>query len=205
MRAGKAYISSLGTTGLLIASSLLLLMVVGAFVAFDSWPGQAAADPEVVSIAAEPPNRDGAAILPDRATLAAARAVATRGVPRASAVASAAGSLRPAATRAGAVQVVSDSDSLELVAPAPVVSELPAPEAAPAPGTRTAPAPPVTAPPADTRPAPHLPVPVPVLELAPGDPAPEYDGRLPDVTAPLGGAVEGTGGRAYERVASVTR
>lgn len=54
MRAGKAYISSLGTTGLLIASSVLLLLVVGAFVAFDGWPTQAAAVPEDVAIGAAP-------------------------------------------------------------------------------------------------------------------------------------------------------
>jgi uncharacterized membrane protein len=33
VNAGKAYISSLGTTGLLIASSVLLLVVVGAIFA----------------------------------------------------------------------------------------------------------------------------------------------------------------------------
>jgi hypothetical protein len=38
----------------LIASSVLLLLVVGAFVAFDSWPTQAAAVPEDVSIGAPP-------------------------------------------------------------------------------------------------------------------------------------------------------
>jgi len=38
VKAGKAYISSLGTTGLLVASSMLLLVVVGALVAFDRWP-----------------------------------------------------------------------------------------------------------------------------------------------------------------------
>jgi hypothetical protein len=54
MRAGKAYISSLGTTGLLIASSVLLLLVVGAFVAFDSWPTQAAVAPEEVAIGSAP-------------------------------------------------------------------------------------------------------------------------------------------------------
>jgi hypothetical protein len=54
MRAGKAYISSLGTTGLLIASSVMLLLVVGAFVAFDSWPTHAAVVPEEVEIADAP-------------------------------------------------------------------------------------------------------------------------------------------------------
>lgn len=36
MRAGKAYIASAGTTGVLIASAILLLVVVGALMAFDS-------------------------------------------------------------------------------------------------------------------------------------------------------------------------
>jgi hypothetical protein len=54
MRAGKAYISGLGTTGLLIASSVLLLLVVGALLAFDRWPTQAAVVPEEVAIADAP-------------------------------------------------------------------------------------------------------------------------------------------------------
>jgi translation initiation factor IF-2 len=39
MRATKAYIASLGTTGVLLAASLLMLAVVSAVVAFDRWPG----------------------------------------------------------------------------------------------------------------------------------------------------------------------
>lgn len=39
MRATKAYIASLGTTGLLVASALAVLLVGGAMVAFDGWPG----------------------------------------------------------------------------------------------------------------------------------------------------------------------
>jgi hypothetical protein len=51
LKAGKAYISSLGTTGLLIASSLLLLVFVGALVAFDAWPGaDVPGSPETVAI-----------------------------------------------------------------------------------------------------------------------------------------------------------
>jgi hypothetical protein len=52
LKAGKAYISSLGTTGLLIASSLLLLVVVGTLIAFDAWPsGESAAQPDTIAIA----------------------------------------------------------------------------------------------------------------------------------------------------------
>src|SRR3954451_18865194 len=38
MRATKAYIASLGTTGVLLAASVLMLAVVSAVVAFDRWP-----------------------------------------------------------------------------------------------------------------------------------------------------------------------
>lgn len=39
MRADRAYIASLGTTGVLVASAVLLLAVVSALVAFRGWPG----------------------------------------------------------------------------------------------------------------------------------------------------------------------
>src|SRR5919197_1908869 len=39
MRASRAYIASLGTTGVLVGSSILLLFVVSAIVAFRGWPG----------------------------------------------------------------------------------------------------------------------------------------------------------------------
>lgn len=38
MKATKAYIASLGTTGILLAASILMLAVVSAVVAFDRWP-----------------------------------------------------------------------------------------------------------------------------------------------------------------------
>lgn len=41
MRARFAYISSLGTTAILVAAALLMLAVVSAIVAFRGWPGQA--------------------------------------------------------------------------------------------------------------------------------------------------------------------
>jgi hypothetical protein len=41
MRARVAYISSLGTTAILVAAALLMLAVVGALVAFHGWPGSA--------------------------------------------------------------------------------------------------------------------------------------------------------------------
>jgi hypothetical protein len=45
LRATRAYITSLGTTGLLIASALLTLSVMSAFVAFNGFPGQDVQDP----------------------------------------------------------------------------------------------------------------------------------------------------------------
>ena len=39
MRTSRAYLASLGTTGVLIASGILLLVVVSALVAFRGWPG----------------------------------------------------------------------------------------------------------------------------------------------------------------------
>src|SRR4051812_21488646 len=38
LKATKAYIASLGTTGVLLAASILMLAVVSAVVAFDRWP-----------------------------------------------------------------------------------------------------------------------------------------------------------------------
>src|SRR4051812_28079008 len=38
MKATRAYIASLGTTGVLLASSISLLLVVGAIFAFNGWP-----------------------------------------------------------------------------------------------------------------------------------------------------------------------
>ena len=43
MSVNRAYITSLGTTAILVASSLLVLAVTSAIVAFDGWPGHSAA------------------------------------------------------------------------------------------------------------------------------------------------------------------
>ena len=45
MRATRAYITSFGTTGLLITSALATLFVMSAFVAFNGFPGQDVQDP----------------------------------------------------------------------------------------------------------------------------------------------------------------
>jgi hypothetical protein len=53
MRARVAYISSLGTTAILVAAALLMLAVVSALVAFKGWPGAANAE-DVRSVPLEP-------------------------------------------------------------------------------------------------------------------------------------------------------
>ena len=45
MRATKAYIASLGTTGVVLAASILMLAVVSAVVGFDRWPGSQSSAP----------------------------------------------------------------------------------------------------------------------------------------------------------------
>lgn len=54
MRARVAYISSLGTTAILVAAALLLLAVVSAIVAFRGWPGSATGGAGVQSVTLAP-------------------------------------------------------------------------------------------------------------------------------------------------------
>lgn len=61
MRARFAYISSLGTTAILVAAALLMLAVVGAIVAFHGWPGTA--DGQTVDSVPLAPLSAGAAAL----------------------------------------------------------------------------------------------------------------------------------------------
>src|SRR5215208_2440502 len=44
MRTTRAFIAGLGTTGSLVAAAICLLIVVGAVVAFNGWPGTGLAD-----------------------------------------------------------------------------------------------------------------------------------------------------------------
>jgi hypothetical protein len=55
VRATKAYIASLGTTGVLLAASILMLAVVSAVVAFDAWPGTTVAAPPHTLVLADRP------------------------------------------------------------------------------------------------------------------------------------------------------
>src|SRR3954462_12257292 len=68
MRARVAYISSLGTTAILVAAALLMLAVVGAIVAFRGWPG-AANGAEVQSVPLTSPlTRASATLVASRAS-----------------------------------------------------------------------------------------------------------------------------------------
>jgi hypothetical protein len=62
MRARTAYISSLGTTGILIASSLMLSLALGAFLSFDGWPTQADGHVQDVAVPAAAPALPSAAL-----------------------------------------------------------------------------------------------------------------------------------------------
>jgi hypothetical protein len=92
MKATKAYIASLGTTGVLLAAAILMLAVVSAVVAFDRWPGATAASPiQTLTLTEQPaPIRIGthsnapSATAPGRA---AAGAAALRALPGGPAVA----------------------------------------------------------------------------------------------------------------------
>lgn len=53
MKATKAYIASLGTTGVLLAASILMLAVVSAVVAFNAWPGDSVSSPTPTVVLAQ--------------------------------------------------------------------------------------------------------------------------------------------------------
>ncbi len=55
MRASKAYIAGIGTTGVLVGSALLLLVVVSTLVAFQGWPG--GLDDDIESLVVDKPER----------------------------------------------------------------------------------------------------------------------------------------------------
>jgi hypothetical protein len=184
MSARKAYISSLGTTGLLVAAALAMLVVVGALVAFDRWPTQAIAEAESVPIA-----RDGAdssrASTASR-TLEPSRVALANPVPatRSRAV------LQGAAARAGSTSTEAPASAPGARAPAasdPVVSDLPAPDSEPG-GPAQQPAPAA----ASTPQVPSSPDPrPPVIELPPGSLEPTAGDGLTDATTSLGDSIGG--------------
>ena len=119
MKAGKAYISSLGTTGLLIACSVLLLLVVGTLLAFDRWPSDSPRGSGTVAIG------DGEDARPARATVAERRRAHARVVRR-----RAAARRRAARARVRSTRRAADERAGSAVED-PVVSGLPAPDSAP--------------------------------------------------------------------------
>ena len=82
MRATRAYIASLGTTGLLLAFSASLLVLVGTLFAFDAWPGGEIRD-AVESVLVDDDDGDTARVAgPEQVALdAAPAAVAVAGGP----------------------------------------------------------------------------------------------------------------------------
>lgn len=121
MRATKAYIAGLGTTGVLLAASLILLALVGTLVGFNAWPkGDLADRVERVSV------DDSSLSLAGPDSVAAAAAVAADGV---AAVAAGGGGAdgAPGAADPGAPGVLGD---IETGGPAPG----PLPGGPPAPG-----------------------------------------------------------------------
>jgi hypothetical protein len=84
MKATKAYIASLGTTGVLLAASVLMLAVVSAVVAFDRWPGGSVQSPAQTLILSDeaPAIRVSANSSAPSATRGAARTAAPSGAAR---------------------------------------------------------------------------------------------------------------------------
>jgi hypothetical protein len=177
MSARKAYISSLGTTGLLVAAALAMLIVVGALVAFDRWPTQAIAEAESVPVARTPADRV-------RATEARRDATADRGARRATArsLIRSRGRLDLAAAQAGTVE---RGVHMALVRD-PVVSDLPAPDAVRQPAPTTQPAPAAAS---STPSAPESPKP-PQIKLPQTPAEPTAAGSLAELTGSLGDTVD---------------
>lgn len=195
MRARTAYISSLGTTGVLIAAALAMLVLVGALVAFDRWPSHAVAEAETVPIADDGPAAIRRAAAPSHVIAAAAEAAGP--TPATSDSADAVGG---AAARAGRLEsrfaAPSAPRSSARSGADPVVSALPAPDTAGEPSAPGAgPAAP-TADPAQQPSGPAAPLPGPIAPTG-GDGLSEATGQigetLSSVSPALGQAVRGTG------------
>jgi hypothetical protein len=133
MRPNRAYIASLGTTTVMIASAVLLLAVVSTLVAFNGWPGAGIAR-DVGSLVVKEPDASvrvtgPAALVAD--ALPGAADVASEPLPAGAAAAAAAPA--PAGTNAGALPVAGLGEGGGEVTPTPpsitngpVVPEAPA-------------------------------------------------------------------------------
>jgi hypothetical protein len=173
MRARAAYISSLGTTAILVVAALLMLTLVSALVAFHGWPGTAAGS-GVQSVPLAPEGATTVKVERTRVAVGQRRRAARR--------TQAAASVRRRTTT-GLVKHVSAGGGPLL----PGLVMVPAPEgpqASPPPGTPTVP-PPST----PQGPGEQTPVPTPVQNSLP--PLPDLAGELPP---PPGAARPGDGG-----------
>ena len=105
MRANRAYIASLGTTTVMIASAVLLLAVVSTLVAFNGWPGAGIAR-DVGSLVVKEPDSSVRLTGPEQLladTLPGAADVAAEPIPATPVAAAAA--TAPASDAAGALPV----------------------------------------------------------------------------------------------------
>src|SRR3954451_11566381 len=132
MRATKAYIASLGTTGVLLAASLLMLAVVSAVVAFDRWPdGQVSSRVQTLVLKERPASirvsaRASAAASATPARLAAAPGIrATPGAPALVGEGLTGGSRTAPVTPTGTVPATPAAPAL------PKTPQLPSPEGIP--------------------------------------------------------------------------
>jgi hypothetical protein len=172
MRARVAYISSLGTTAILVAAALLMLAVVGAIVAFRGWPGAAnAAGVQSVPLA---PSFEQA-----RSTLVVTRVNRVRSVVRAGTRAAAARRL----STVGLVKQAGPPVALGVVKVSPPGSGPSMNPVFPQPGRPG---------PAFPPPAGRDPVTVPLAPSSPGDGSGQLPVHLPDggAAAPVAGQVE---------------
>jgi hypothetical protein len=172
MRARAAYIHSLGTTSILVASALLMLAVVSAIVAFRGWP-QPTASSDVPSVPLQPPPARVAKVVPLQAAASARLAAAG------SSVATLTRTLVARSSTSGLVKQVSgDGPSTPHMAPAPA---LPTSAASPPAPARSHGSPP---PPGDPNTAPVEPVAgtvqslLPQLPTVPGGSGPGGDGSI---------------------------
>lgn len=101
MKASRAYITGLGTTGVLLCFAMLLLVVVSAIVTFRGWPAGTAGDDSTAAVRIDADRSTSAA--PVRREVTAARRAANAGAAR-----SAARVKRPSRHR-GSVHGVSES------------------------------------------------------------------------------------------------
>src|SRR4051794_29368983 len=128
MKATKAYIASLGTTGVLLAASVLMLAVVSAVVAFDRWPGGSVQSPAQTLILNDklPAIRVSASSTAPSATRAGSRPAGPRTAP--------APRLRTTDGGSGRQRIGTGRPAAPVVTTPPVPPVLPKAPSVPAPG-----------------------------------------------------------------------